>query len=40
MQRPGLRPRTVEMYRGSLKRHIAPYLGGVPLGKIDSADDP
>ena len=37
VQRPGLRPRTVELYRGSLKRHIAPYLGGVPLGKIDSA---
>ena len=36
-QRPGLRPRTVEIYRGSLKRHIVPYLGGVPLGKIDSA---
>lgn len=37
VQRPGLRPRTVEIYRGSLKRHIAPYLGGVPLGKIDGA---
>lgn len=36
-QRPGLRPRTVEIYRGSLRRHIVPYLGGVPLGKIDSA---
>jgi integrase len=35
-QRPGLRPRTVEIYRGSLKRHIVPHLGGVPLGKIDS----
>ena len=36
-QRPGLRPRTVEIYRGSLKRHIVPHLGGVPLGKLDSA---
>jgi integrase len=36
-QRPSLRPRTVEIYRGSLKRHIVPHLGGVPLGKIDSA---
>ena len=36
-QRPGLRPRTIELYRGSLKRHITPYFGGVPLGKIDSA---
>jgi hypothetical protein len=29
-QRPGLRPRTQEIYRGSLRRHIAPYLGNVP----------
>jgi hypothetical protein len=36
-QRAGLRPRTIELYRGSLKRRIAPYLGAVPLGKIDSA---
>ena len=35
-QRPGLRPRTVEIYRGLLRRHVAPYLGGVPLGKIDT----
>jgi Phage integrase, N-terminal SAM-like domain len=37
MQRPGLRPRTIEIYRGSLRRLILPYLGNVPLGKIDSA---
>lgn len=36
-QRPGLRRRTIELYGGSLKRHVMPYLGGVPLGKIDSA---
>ena len=36
-QRPGLRCRTIELYRGSLKRHVMPHLGGVPLGKIDSA---
>jgi integrase len=35
-QRPGLRPRTVEIYRGLLRRHVAPYLGNVPLGKIDT----
>ena len=35
-QRPGLRPRTVEIYRGLLRRNVAPYLGGVPLGKIDT----
>ena len=27
----------MEIYRGSLKRHIVPHLGGVPLGKLDSA---
>jgi integrase len=35
-QRPGLRPRTVEIYRGLLRRHVAPYLGAVPLGTIDT----
>ena len=35
-ERPGLRPRTVELYRWLLRRHIAPWLGGVPLGKIDT----
>jgi integrase len=35
-QRPGLRPRTVEIYRGLLRRHVSPYLGNVPLGKIDT----
>jgi integrase len=37
VQRPGLRPRTVELYTGLLKNHIRPYLGGVPLGKLDTA---
>jgi integrase len=36
-QRPGLRPRTVEIYRGLLRRHVAPYLGNVPLAKIDTS---
>src|SRR5882757_4649364 len=35
-QRPGLRPRTVQLYRWTLKRHIAPFLGGVPLGNLDT----
>jgi integrase len=35
-QRPGLRPRTIEIYGGLLRRHVAPYLGNVPLGKIDT----
>src|SRR5690606_17756524 len=30
-QRPNLRPRTVELYTWLLGKHIAPYLGGVPL---------
>lgn len=36
-QRPGLRPRTVQLYRWTLKKHIDPYLGGVPLGKLTTA---
>jgi hypothetical protein len=27
-ERPGLRPRTVELYEGLLHRHIEPYFGG------------
>jgi integrase len=33
-QRPNLRPRTVELYRWLLAKHIGPYLGRVPVGKI------
>ena len=36
-QRPKLRPRTVDLYRWILGKHIAPYLGGVPLGKLSTA---
>lgn len=36
-ERPALRPRTVELYRWLLRKHIAPYLGGVPLGKLSAA---
>ena len=35
-QRPGLRPRTMDLYRWLLKKHIAPYLGGVPVGKLSA----
>lgn len=35
-QRPGRRPRTVQLYRWTLKKHIAPYLGGIPLGNLDT----
>jgi integrase len=35
-QRPGLRPRTIDLYRWLLKKHIAPYLGGTPVGKLST----
>ena len=35
-QRPGLRPRTLDLYRWLLKKHIAPYLGSVPVGKLST----
>ena len=35
-ERPGLRPRTVQLYEWLLARYIAPSLGSVPLGKIDT----
>ncbi|MBA3529218.1 MAG: tyrosine-type recombinase/integrase, partial [Propionibacteriaceae bacterium] len=36
-QRAGLRPRTVQLYRWTLKKHITPYLGDVPLGRLDTS---
>lgn len=36
-ERPKLRPRTVDLYRWLLKKHIAPYLGGVQIGKLSTA---
>lgn len=35
-QRPGLRPRTVALYRWLLGKHITPYLGGVELNRLDT----
>ncbi|MDZ4827022.1 MAG: site-specific integrase [Actinomycetota bacterium] len=35
--RPGLRPRTVELYEGLLDRHLVPALGHVQLGKLTAA---
>ena len=32
-ERPGLRPRTMDLYRWLLRKHIEPYLGGVPVGR-------
>ncbi|MFC4062383.1 tyrosine-type recombinase/integrase [Planomonospora corallina] len=36
-QRPGLRPRTVDLYRWLLKKHIAPHLGNAAIGKLSTA---
>ncbi len=36
-QRPKLRPRTVHLYTWLLGKHVAPYLGEVPLGRLDTA---
>ena len=36
-ERPGLRPRTVELYEGLLRRHLVPQLGRLPLNGIDPA---
>jgi integrase len=35
-QRPKLRPRTMDLYRWLLKKHITPYLGGIPLGRLST----
>ncbi|HEX5114063.1 MAG TPA: site-specific integrase [Pseudonocardiaceae bacterium] len=36
-ERPGLRPRTVELYRWLLRKHIGPFIGGTELGKLSPA---
>jgi len=36
-QRPGLRPRTVDLYSWLYRKHIGPYLGAVPLNKLSIA---
>jgi integrase len=35
-QRPGLRIRTADLYRWLLAKHIEPYLGEVPIGKLST----
>ena len=35
-QRAGLRPRTVDLYSWLCRKHINPYLGGVPLGRLST----
>jgi integrase len=36
-ERPSLRPRTVELYRWLLRKHLEPTFGGVKLGDITTA---
>ena len=36
-QHPSLRPRTVEVYRSLLNRHVLPTLGDVRLSRLDTA---
>ena len=36
VERPGLRPRTMDLYRWLLRKHIEPHLGGVPVGKLST----
>ncbi len=36
-QRPNLRPRTMELYAWLLKKHIAPYLSTIQLGKLSTS---
>lgn len=35
-QRSGLRVRTVDLYNWLLAKHITPYLGGVPIGRLST----
>src|SRR3954451_18887228 len=36
-ERPGLRPRTVDLYRWLFGKHISPHVGRVMLGDLDAA---
>jgi integrase len=36
VERPGLRPRTIDLYRWLLRKHIDPYLGAMPVGKLSA----
>lgn len=36
-ERPGLRPRTVDLYRWLFKKYVQPNLGKVKLGSLDAA---
>lgn len=36
-ERPSLRPRTVELYRWLLRKHVTPHIGGTELGRLSPA---
>jgi integrase len=36
VQRPGLRPRTIDLYKWLCSKHIYPYLGQVPLSRLST----
>ncbi|WP_297540862.1 site-specific integrase [Amycolatopsis sp.] len=36
-ERPGLRPRTVELYRWLLRKHVSPFIGDVELRRLSAA---
>jgi Phage integrase, N-terminal SAM-like domain len=36
-QHPRLGPRTADVYRSLIRRHLAPTLGQIPLGQLDTA---
>jgi integrase len=35
-ERPGLRPRTMDLYRWLLRKHIEPHLGSTPVGRLST----
>ncbi|MDQ2873694.1 MAG: site-specific integrase [Actinomycetota bacterium] len=36
-ERSGLRPRSADQYRWLLRKHVAPHLGGVPIGQLSTS---
>jgi integrase len=35
-QRPGMRPRTVDLYKWLLRKHIRPHIGALAISKLDA----
>jgi integrase len=36
VQRPNLRPRTIHLYTWLLGKHVTPYIGAIPLSRLDT----